>query len=379
MDGTSCRHTITRGIFAEALPFEAEVSHAGHEQDEPATAPPFHTEDSMRSRSRVSSPSGFLPSDPNPIAFFILPFLLILPGCGGNGTDIDDSLWDDLNRHKRIPADVVKGTPENDQHPPVLHSQEFEPPVPVPGISTAGAEDSPFIPADRDELYFFFVSDVRLDPSLQIRDPVNGIWRSRLEGGVWQEPELVLLQKRGELALNGCPFVAGNEMYFCTFRAGSASAQWFRAERSGGGWANWTRVQFPSALEVGELHFHGDTLYFGSTRPGGLGGKDIWRVVRSGTQWTGLENVEAVNSAENEDQPYISPDGQELWFTRRHQGTPGVFRSRRGVGSWQEPELIVSRFAGEPTLDRHGNLYFVHHYYRNGVMIEADIYLARRK
>ena len=48
-------------------------------------------------------------------------------------------------------------------------------------------------------------------------------------------------------------------------------------------------------------------------------------------------------------------------------------------GEWQEPELIVSQFAGEPTLDSQGNLYFVHHFYRDGRMIEADIYVSRKK
>jgi hypothetical protein len=38
----------------------------------------------------------------------------------------------------------------------------------------------------------------------------------------------------------------------------------------------------------------------------------------------------------------------------------------------------VDHFAGEPTLDAQGNLYFVHHFYRDGVMIEADIYTAVR-
>jgi len=48
-------------------------------------------------------------------------------------------------------------------------------------------------------------------------------------------------------------------------------------------------------------------------------------------------------------------------------------------GEWQVPELIISQFAGEPTLDRDGNLYFVHHYYKDNVMLEADIYVAERK
>jgi len=87
-------------------------------------------------------------------------------------------------------------------------------------------------------------------------------------------------------------------------------------------------------------------------------------------------NLEAVNTTEHEGQPFISSDGNELWFTRRHRGTPGIFRSMKVDGNWQKPELIVSQFAGEPTLDDAGNLYFVHHFFEDNQMIEADIYLA---
>jgi len=48
-------------------------------------------------------------------------------------------------------------------------------------------------------------------------------------------------------------------------------------------------------------------------------------------------------------------------------------------GVWSEPELIISWFAGEPSLDNVGNIYFVHHFYKDGNMIEADIYVAKKK
>jgi hypothetical protein len=95
--------------------------------------------------------------------------------------------------------------------------------------------------------------------------------------------------------------------------------------------------------------------------------------------WQEPEHVEGVNSAENDSQPFVTPDGTEMWLTRRHKGTPGVFRSRREGGKWQTPELILSQFAGEPTVDAAGNIYFVHHFFRDGKMLEADIYCARRK
>lgn len=100
--------------------------------------------------------------------------------------------------------------------------------------------------------------------------------------------------------------------------------------------------------------------------------------------WSVPENLgPTVNSAGNEDQPYLSPDGRELWFTGTSRlGYPGpaVFRSVRAADGWSAPVEIVSQFAGEPTLDAQGNLYFVHHFFdTDGNMIEADIYVAYRK
>ncbi len=60
-------------------------------------------------------------------------------------------------------------------------------------------------------------------------------------------------------------------------------------------------------------------------------------------------------------------------------GVTGIWVSRLEEGEWGEAELIVSSFAGEPNLDAEGNLYFVHHYFEEGVMKEADIYVAYRK
>ena len=295
------------------------------------------------------------------------------------GTGPDDQQLPEVDRHAAIPSDAVKGTPAQDPSPPILHSAEFQDPVPLPVISTAGAEDAPFIPADRDELYFFFAADVREDASIQIRDPVNGIWVSRRVAGAWQEPTLVWLQKPGVLALNGCPFVDGNELYFCSARQGYTGLNWFRASYTGGTWGGWTLYSFDPALDVGELHIHGDELYYHSGREGGAGGIDIWMATRQGGAWVNPVNVAAVNSVSDDSRPYVTPDGNELWITRTYQGTPAIFRSMRVGGEWQEAELIVSRFAGEATLDAQGNLYFVHHFYDDGVMLEADIYVAYRK
>jgi hypothetical protein len=41
--------------------------------------------------------------------------------------------------------------------------------------------------------------------------------------------------------------------------------------------------------------------------------------------------------------------------------------------------MILGPLAGEPTVDFQGNVYFVHHFFVDGQMIEADIYVVRRR
>ena len=78
--------------------------------------------------------------------------------------------------------------------------------------------------------------------------------------------------------------------------------------------------------------------------------------------------------------PYVTHDGKELWFTRTYLGSPAVYRSVKVNGTWSGPELIISQFAGEPSVDGDGNIYFVHHSYTaDSRMIEADIYITQRK
>ncbi|MBW2964798.1 hypothetical protein KY363_05030 [Candidatus Woesearchaeota archaeon] len=306
-------------------------------------------------------------------SILLLAFVMLMSGCGPAPTPMDRKL--------AIPANAVKMTPELDEHPPILHSEEFENPVPFVAVNTAGGEDSSFIPDDGSAFYFFFTPDVSIPAEKQVGDGVTGIYVSRLVNGAWQEPERVMLQKSGKLALDGCGFVQGNKMLFCTAREGFTGLHWFSAEYKDGRWRNWKQADFNPKYEVGELHItsDGQELYFHSLRAGGEGSYDIWVSKNVDGKWDEPYNLYAVNSAETDGWPYVTPDKQELWFTRTYQGSPAVFRSKREGSGWGKPEMMVSQFAGEPTLDKEGNLYFTHHYYNNTGMIEADIYVAYRK
>ncbi len=68
----------------------------------------------------------------------------------------------------------------------------------------------------------------------------------------------------------------------------------------------------------------GQTIFFVSNRPGGIGGTDIWKCTKNDAgKWANLVNLgDSVNSAENEESPYIHPDNKTLYFSS--EGWPGM-------------------------------------------------------
>ena len=288
-------------------------------------------------------------------------------------------------RDNAIPSNAVKALPESDLAPPILHSDEWENPVPLPGeVNTAGAEDSPFISPDGNTMYFFFTPDLSVPHEKQVLDGVTGIYSAHFQDDEWVDVRRIVMQMPGKLAMDGCPFVQGSVIWFCSAREGYTGLHLFTAKIQGGEISGVRIVddQIDSDYEVGELHITSDQkeLYFHSARPGGKGQYDIWVTRQENGEWQYPENVEIVNSPETDGWPFVSQDHSELWFTRTHQGSPAIFRSLWSGNSWSEPELIVSQLAGEATLDDQGNLFFVHHYLSpDGPMQEADIYVAYRR
>ncbi len=300
-------------------------------------------------------------------------------------TNLQSRQRETQTRESAIPKEAIKMTPQTDIFPPILHSNEWAEPVPLlQSINTAGGEDSPFVMSDGDTLYFFFTPNVSISPEKQLLDGVTGIYISRKQNGSWTIAERVVLQDSGKLALDGAEFVQNDVMWFASAREGYTGVNLFTAQFKDGKWTNWQYAgdKLNKDYQVGEMHItaDGNELYFHSARVGGKGQYDIWVTRKTNGEWQQPENVEAVNTPENEGWPFITQDGNELWFTRTYMGTPAVYRSIKTNGNWSEPELILSQFAGEPTLDNDGNIYFVHHFYSNASeMIEADIYVAYRK
>jgi hypothetical protein len=73
-------------------------------------------------------------------------------------------------------------------------------------------------------------------------------------------------------------------------------------------------------------------LYFGSNRPGGLGKTDIWRArMDAQGSWTIRNLGPAINTAGDEYEPLISPDGS--WMIIMADG--GLYEARRNGAEWE--------------------------------------------
>lgn len=91
------------------------------------------------------------------------------------------------------------------------------------------------------------------------------------------------------------------------------------------------------------ISLDGNTLYFSSNRPEGFGGFDIYKVERLPTgDWSLPINLGVnINTAGDEDSPYIHPNGKSLYFSStRHENMGGfdVFVSEKTENSWTVPQ-----------------------------------------
>jgi len=316
----------------------------------------------------------------------LLVALALVAGC--------DQPWPFLeDRYSKIPPDARKGTPETDPFPPRLVSNEYEDPVPMPGpVNSKGGEDSPFISRDGAEFFFFFTPDVRVPAGLQVLDSVTGIWHSRFVGGGWTEPERVILN-HGE-GMDGCAQLVGDTLWFASIRTTDmlGDIDVFTAVRRDNEWRDWRNAgeQLNVEYNIGEFHLTSDhqTMYFNSAETGDSlwFGYDLWKSERNATGWDAPVRLDAcINDTFAQSQPFVSADMKELWYTGWCDSIMGpcIYRSKcDSFGNWQPPEQVVVQFAGEPTLDDAGNLYFTHHFFTGGDtnrMLEADIYYCRRR
>jgi hypothetical protein len=157
---------------------------------------------------------------------------------------------------------------------------------------------------------------------------------------------------------------SGNSMLLYRTHKNLYSGDLYITNRVREGWSE--PVKMSSSINTAEYHepsaaFSPDEkeIYVVSDRPGGFGGKDIYviRLLPNG-EWGEPQNLgREINSAFDEDAPFLSLDGQNLFFSSMGNGSIGgydVFRcSKNDVGEWSSPHQL-----GYPINSVYDDIYF---------------------
>ncbi len=215
----------------------------------------------------------------------------------------------------------------------------FEPqPMPYGIINTEELEYLPYISADQKKLVFtrringqedFYLSE-KINNEWQMAQPITPINTPQNEGSltISADSKTWIFGASGRADTKG-----GYDLYISEWREGN-----FLPPINMGAAINTSyRERQPSLSNDGKM------LFFESNRPGGLGGSDIWVSYRQmdGT-WSNAKNLGApINTIEDDESPFLHPDGETLYFMSK--GNPGMggfdlYKSQlQADGSWSKP------------------------------------------
>lgn len=223
-----------------------------------------------------------------------------------------------------------------------------------PVVNSQYPDFSPVISVDGNAL-FFTTRRLRPDSSnVGIIDPVAALpfeniyvsYKNR--SGAWQAPEPLNINPAvGHLASVN---VSADGQTLIIYKDDDGDGNLYESKLVGELWSDPVRmgsdINTRSWETHGALSADGNTFYFISNRPGGYGGRDIYRVVKlpSG-EWSKAQNLgSTVNTPYEEDGVFIHPNGRTMYFSSTGHSSMGGFdifsTEQQPNGTWSVPENI---------------------------------------
>ena len=211
-------------------------------------------------------------------------------------------------------------------------------------INTAFDEYVPLISADEELMVF---TSRRPGNTGGNMDPNS----TKNTGNGWQKP--TPLNTSINTATNdACAGLSadGNLLLFFRTNADLISGDLYECRMGLDDWEKPTKL--PSAINSNAIESSASitvtekVLYFSSDRDGGFGGKDIYKVERlPNGSWGKAQNLgPTINTAYDEDAPFIHSDGKTLYFSSTgHQNMGGydIFKTIKSeTGEWTNPENV---------------------------------------
>ncbi len=220
-----------------------------------------------------------------------------------------------------------------------------------PVINGADNDFSPVLSIDESSMFF---TSRRLRPdstNSQIVDAETNEFKEdvyvsfRDAANQWSTPELLNLNSDEHDATIG---VAPDGQLLFIYRDSLGDGRILYSKLIGETWSDPAKLGSDINTEYWETHAtisaDANTLYFVSNRPGGYGGRDIYRCVKlPNGEWSRALNAgPVINTPYEEDSPFLSPDGKLMYFASQGHNSMGgfdLFMSKVGAdGEWTKPE-----------------------------------------
>lgn len=193
------------------------------------------------------------------------------------------------------------------------------------------------------------------------------VFVAKKKGDAWERPRRITDDIRGGFLKTSSLSYDGTWLYLVDdFASPQNIYDTFYDE----GWVRSKKLKKPVTSKFNETHAalspDGKTLYFTSDRPDGQGGLDIYKVTQDKKgRWGSEENLGArINTALDEETPFITPDGRYLFFSSQGHNSIGGFDifyvDLQGNG---EPVNL-----GYPVNDTDDNLFYYPTSLNRGVM-----------
>lgn len=221
-----------------------------------------------------------------------------------------------------------------------------------PAVNTANPEYVPVITPDNSQLYF---TSRRPGSTAQLKDPdgkyFEDIYQSTRVDGQWLDAVNIGQPINSETHDATVSISAdGKMMVIYRTNENLTGGDLYITERKSGKWTVPKKLPptINSSYQEASATLSPDknTLIFSSNRPGGYGGKDLYRVRRlPNGEWSQPKNLgPVINSPYDEDAPHLDLDGRTLYFASNGHSTIGgydIFRTTQlGSETWLTPENL---------------------------------------
>lgn len=219
-----------------------------------------------------------------------------------------------------------------------------------PNVNSSYPEYSPIISSNKD----FIIFTSRRETSTGSKKDEKGlffedIYITRFVNGKWEKAQPI----KGKINTAGHEAsisLSHDEMMLFIYRDDKGDGNIYMSNFENGDWTKPEKLPEPVNSTDWETHASlapdGKTLFFVSDRPGGYGGRDIYKTIHLGeNRWTEPENLGSIiNTKFDEDAPFLLSDGVTLYFSSEGHENMGGFdifvTTISEDGFWASPENV---------------------------------------